>query len=562
MNNKEIHKEQNNSISPLNTLRLQKETKHSKTIFSKCKNKAFKIIAAATLFIAASGAADNFASSKISGNPTPNTKEVSVKLEKGISNSKHKETIIAIIDTEINAELAIFKDKLIDTPNLRDNLPMKDHGTMVCSAALNVIKEYPQYNNSIKIMPIIGAKEPFEDTSKAIRYAVDSGAKIINFSTKFETMDSDTQKRLQEAVDYAYGKNVIVVAAAGNDGPKYSESSFASLNHVIAVGSVDRYGNAAEFSNAGEYVFCSDLGVDVKVTDIAGQKFEESGTSFSAPRLAAKISVILRKYYELYPDNPDLTVDQIKQIIAAYSKDLDKPGKDHKTGYGLFNPDLVDLSESFPQVKDFESPNVIGFTGVNSDKQSSQISFRMNDVSEIDISDVRIKVKSNVPGNPYIHEEDVAFSAEGNTFSFELSNIPDGEYEVTISDGKDIHNNELGYTKRYYYKDTIPPKANISYSIINIEEDQFLNFDVILSDETRIDGYCAFWNKEILQSDKIDRQTADKTSTFNCPISPEKLTPGEHEFVICYSDGSNVSYAQYVVSIDNNKNISIKQTNN
>ena len=56
--------------------------------------------------------------------------------------------------------------------------------------------------------------------------------------------------------------------------------------------------------------------------------YRASGTSFSAPLVTGIASFLLSK-------NPDLTADQVKLILLQSARDIDEPGRDQSSGYGL-----------------------------------------------------------------------------------------------------------------------------------------------------------------------------------------------------------------------------------
>lgn len=95
--------------------------------------------------------------------------------------------------------------------------------------------------------------------AKAIRWAVDSGARVINLSLGGlrDPLDPkrDTYSRSeQEAIAYAYAKGAVIVAAVGNgdQAPKtpWSYASYpAALPHVIGVGALAQDGSVPSFSN-------------------------------------------------------------------------------------------------------------------------------------------------------------------------------------------------------------------------------------------------------------------------------------------------------------------------
>ena len=123
-------------------------------------------------------------------------------------------------------------------------------------------------------------------TADGIIYCVNQGCKIINCSVA-----GPPSKKLEEAVRYANDKEVIVVAASGNDG-KATKYYPACYPDVVTVGAADNEGNKADFSTHNECVDTLALGVDIEVA-FRDETIKDTGTSFSAPLITGKISLLI-----------------------------------------------------------------------------------------------------------------------------------------------------------------------------------------------------------------------------------------------------------------------------
>jgi subtilisin family serine protease len=104
-----------------------------------------------------------------------------------------------------------------------------------------------------------------DDIISGIYYAVDHGAQVISISLG----DYGYSPFEQDAVDYAWQNNVLVVAAAGNDGDSASGGQNRPLypaanNHVLAVGATNAQDARASYSNYGEYVGIEAPGGDLE----------------------------------------------------------------------------------------------------------------------------------------------------------------------------------------------------------------------------------------------------------------------------------------------------------
>jgi trimeric autotransporter adhesin len=148
---------------------------------------------------------------------------------------------------------------------------------------------------------------------KAIRYAVDNGARVINMSLSYP--DDGIPNGLRDAIAYAANQNVIVVSAAGNQKlslPR-SPARFAT-EYGFSVGAVDSNQVIAEFSNlAGNdsqmhHVMApgKDIFSTLPGNDAYGLK---NGTSMATPHVAGVVALMLSA-------NPYLTHTQVRQILT------------------------------------------------------------------------------------------------------------------------------------------------------------------------------------------------------------------------------------------------------
>lgn len=208
-------------------------------------------------------------------------------------------------------------------------------------------------SSSAKIMPL-KALDAFgrgyaSMAAEAINYAAEHDARIINLSLGGRTLT----KVEQLAIDHAKSKGAIVVVAAGNSGQSVADFSPAGLRGVVTVSATDRKDRRAGFSNWGPPVDIAAPGVDVlslraRRTDllslIRGVKYKRgegilgddrsyyraSGTSFAAPIVTGTISEILA-------GNPKLTAEQATRMVLHSARDIETPGVDNYTGYGLLD---------------------------------------------------------------------------------------------------------------------------------------------------------------------------------------------------------------------------------
>ena len=118
----------------------------------------------------------------------------------------------------------------------------------------------------------------YSTIAQGIIYAADNGADVINLSLA----GPFNSTILQEAVNYALARDVIIIAAAGNFGQDGAYFP-AALPGVIGVGSLDNDLQRSDFSNFGAGVDVYAPGKDLLTTSTNGSYEVKTGTSFAAP---------------------------------------------------------------------------------------------------------------------------------------------------------------------------------------------------------------------------------------------------------------------------------------
>jgi type VII secretion-associated serine protease mycosin len=160
-----------------------------------------------------------------------------------------------------------------------------------------------------------------------IRYAVSHGAQVINMSLGGSTETRD----MRLALDYAISRNVVVVAAAGNDGssqPGYTPYSYpASFTGVISVAAVGAGGARASFSDRNSSVVISAPGVNVVGAGPDGEYIVADGTSPASAFVAGVAALIRSKY-------PLLTPALVTQALVSSVRHRPPGGYSPGVGFG------------------------------------------------------------------------------------------------------------------------------------------------------------------------------------------------------------------------------------
>lgn len=162
---------------------------------------------------------------------------------------------------------------------------------------------------------------------EAIRYAADNGADVINMSLGGV---GSCPTPVQQAVDYAYAKGIVMVAAAGNNLGN-TEMYPANCEHVLGVAATTPYDTWPTFSNYGNHVSVTAPGQDIYSTARGGGYYEYNfGTSIAAPHVAGLAALLLARY-------PSYTPDQVASAILDNAYDLGTLGWDQYFGCGRIN---------------------------------------------------------------------------------------------------------------------------------------------------------------------------------------------------------------------------------
>lgn len=194
-----------------------------------------------------------------------------------------------------------------------------------------------------------------EDAGRAITYAANNGARVINASFGAPVQS----KVLADAVRYAHDvKGVVVITAAGNSNTDASLFTPANLPEAITVSAITHESRRAFFSNFGEKIDVAapgggdsgpstmyqpfrsilSLKASMAVTGMTGNGtlvigslfLRQAGTSMAAPHVAGLTALIRSRF-------PGYTAEQVRQALRMSSDDILATGIDPESGYGRIN---------------------------------------------------------------------------------------------------------------------------------------------------------------------------------------------------------------------------------
>jgi subtilisin len=165
--------------------------------------------------------------------------------------------------------------------------------------------------------------------AQAVRYAVEAKADIVCMSLGSTTPDDGVHTAIRDA----HQAGVIVVCAAGNDGGSVNYP--AAFPETIAVGAVDRNGNACEFSSRGKEIAVAAPGQAITSCWLDNGYATVSGTSMAAPFVAGVLSLYVSAARQ---DGRKIHHSTVLKSLAETCKDVGDAGHDHLYGWGLLDP--------------------------------------------------------------------------------------------------------------------------------------------------------------------------------------------------------------------------------
>ncbi len=221
---------------------------------------------------------------------------------------------VAVIDSGIDSDHEIFDGNPVLTGwnTISDNTTMYDdvgHGTHVAgiiSSGVEGIEIIPY-----KIVDSKGGK--LSNVIEAVSKAIEDDVDMINMSFGVSTKSY----ALETLVEKAYKKDIIMVAAAGNNN-KNSGFYPAQYEHTIAVAGVDSAGNKMPNSNYGDWVDVAAYGYHVRSSLPDNEYGYKSGTSQATAKISAKVAELLMEA----SSDGDLSLEQVLSGLQSQGKSI------------------------------------------------------------------------------------------------------------------------------------------------------------------------------------------------------------------------------------------------
>jgi type VII secretion-associated serine protease mycosin len=248
---------------------------------------------------------------------------------------------VAVVDSGVDAHHVDLDGQVLAGLDLVDpqgdgDTDLVGHGTTV--AALIAGKDDDNGVIGIapkaKILPVrvLDQENRYDDAlvvAKGVRWAVDHGAKVVNLSLG----GSGNSAALAAALDYAFAKDVVVIACTGNASASPSTGVWYPAREpgVIAVAGMERGGDALWPGS----ITGKETVVTAPATQLVGARpsgyWRVQGTSFAAPMVSGTAALIRSRW-------PTMPAGEVINRIIKTAKDRGAPGRDATYGYGLLDP--------------------------------------------------------------------------------------------------------------------------------------------------------------------------------------------------------------------------------
>lgn len=261
------------------------------------------------------------------------------EINKGNSN-----VTVAIVDTGVDGSHPDLAAKMVPGYDFVEgqaggNIDPQGHGTHVAGISAAITNNgvgVAGYAPNVKIMPVrvldARGSGSFKDVADGIVWAAENGAKVINMSLGGPW----PSQAVTDAVKFATSKDVVVIAAMGNDG-NGSKSYPAATEGVMAVGATDSSDKRARFSQYGNWISVGAPGVGIlstfptKKSGMPGINYGSiSGTSMATPAVAGLAALVRSQF-------PTMNYKQVQSHIESTADDLGEQGFDKYYGYGRIN---------------------------------------------------------------------------------------------------------------------------------------------------------------------------------------------------------------------------------
>ena len=186
---------------------------------------------------------------------------------------------------------------------------------------------------------------PDAGIAAAVAWAVEQGADVVSLSLG----SPKPSPAIQAAIQRATAAGVIVVAAAGNDGPGEGTVDYpGGFAGTVCVAAVDKAGQVADFSSRGPAVAVAAPGVNVVSCYPGSRLATMSGTSMATPYVSGVAALWVAANQKVpKADRPA----KFRAAVVKTAADVPPPGKDTATGFGIIQAGKLLAPDASPEPK-------------------------------------------------------------------------------------------------------------------------------------------------------------------------------------------------------------------
>jgi len=241
---------------------------------------------------------------------------------------------VAVIDTaidEAHPDLQGTIEATFDAIGAAEPTRARQHGTSMAGAiaAHGVLKGVAPAVRILAARALDSDDKGLESGStqsvmKAVQWASDQGARVINMSFDGPVEDPELHAELTAV----HAKGVVLIGAAGNDGPKASPRYPGADENVVAVTATDEHDALFEMASVGSYVAVAAPGVDVLLTAPHNGYAMETGTSVSAALVSGVAALLIER-------RPEASPLQVKEWLLTTAEPLGPAEGKNLVGAGL-----------------------------------------------------------------------------------------------------------------------------------------------------------------------------------------------------------------------------------
>ncbi|MEU3964515.1 S8 family serine peptidase [Streptomyces buecherae] len=258
--------------------------------------------------------------------------------------------VVAVIDSGVNAvpELQgqVIEHKRIGGAPPREDVAGRSHGTAMASVIAGTGRSggVKGLAPEAKIMSLetnhtdlrIFGNSAVYPWIRAIKYAVDHGARVISISQAGTGISGEELRKLEAAIEYAHEKGALVFASTGNGAKDGNPLEYpAGFSAAVGVAAVDQSGKVADFSTYGSQVDFAAPGVGIPVRCGGGEAFcVQDGTSPATALASASAALIWSKH-------PTWTNNQVLRVMMQTASKPEGKVPSKYIGYGIIRPGQV-----------------------------------------------------------------------------------------------------------------------------------------------------------------------------------------------------------------------------